>query len=64
VVSNEEVELELELLHQTDDAYLLSDGDTEAWVPRSLVSSLEEGDDEDTVIVTIPEWLAKEKGLV
>ncbi len=63
MVNKEEVELELELVHQTDSAYLLSDGDVEEWIPKSLVSSMEDGDEENMVIVTMPEWLATEKGL-
>ncbi len=64
------VELELELLKTNDDdtAYLFSDGDTDAWLPRSLIISLDKlhpGDKEDGMyLVELPEYLAIEKDLV
>ena len=64
------VELELELLKTNDDetAYLFSDGDTDAWLPRSLIISLNklDADDEEEgmYLVELPEWLAIEKDLV
>lgn len=61
-----EVELELTLINENANgsAFLFSDGDIEAWVPRSLVSSMEEGDSDEEFMVTMPEWLAIEKGFV
>jgi hypothetical protein len=51
------VELYLELIHQTEKAYLVSDGDNNIWLPKSQV----EYDGEE---FSIPEWLAIDKGLV
>jgi hypothetical protein len=47
-----------ELRHETSRAYLIFDGAKEAWLPKSLV----ERNEDDTF--TMPEWLAKEKGLI
>lgn len=52
------IDISAELRHETDSAYLIFDGDQEAWVPKSLV----EWDGEMTF--TMPEWLAKEKELI
>lgn len=61
--SSDTVELELDLKHETEDAYLVSDGDEDVWLPKSLVRSVDELEG-DTVLITIPEWLAKDRGLV
>lgn len=45
-----------ELKHETPLAYLLSDGVTEAWVPKSRVEDNGDG------TWTMPESLATEKG--
>lgn len=51
-------------------AVLVSDGYTECWLPLSQIQNVEDlicvlGDGIfDTLTLTIPEWLAKEKGLI
>ena len=52
------VDIAAELAHQTDDAFLLFDGDKPVWVPKSLVEDNNDG------TFAMPEWLAKEKGLI
>lgn len=47
-----------ELVRQTEKALLISDGVTEAWVPKSQVEDNRDG------TFTMPEWLAKERGLI
>ena len=60
------VTIEMTIHHETDRAILASDDGNKShavWLPRSQI----EIDDEDrplTVLVTMPEWLAIEKGLV
>lgn len=54
---DERVELKLDLKHQTDGAYLVSDGDISCWLPKAAVNY--DGD-----IFCIPVRLAKEKGLI
>jgi hypothetical protein len=52
------VDIEAEVRVQTDRAVLLWDGKTEDWVPKSQVEVNGDG------TVTMPEWLAVEKGFV
>jgi hypothetical protein len=53
----ETVEIEAELIRETELAYLINDGEIECWVPKSLT-------EHDGESFTMPEWLAQEKGLV
>ena len=57
------IEITLEVHHETDEAYLVSDGDEREWIPKSQVKVLAEID-VDYVEVEMPEWLAKEKGFI
>ena len=63
------VEIEAELVHESEGAYQIWDGQTYnngfgegahkvVWVPKSLT----EYDGDSTF--TMPEWLAKDKGLI
>ncbi len=47
-----------ELRHETPRAYLIFDGATEVWLPKSQTELNSDG------TFTLPEWLAKEKGLI
>lgn len=47
-----------ELRHETARAFLVWDGDQEVWLPKSQVERNADG------TFTLPEWLAKEKGLI
>jgi hypothetical protein len=53
----------VELVHETDKAYLVTDGRIvggkriEVWVAKSLTEF-------DKGILTAPEWLLKDKGLI
>ena len=56
-----------ELKRETKGAYLLHDGVNEVWLPKSKVQRLKKlrtTGGVDAVTVTIPLWLAKEKGVV
>lgn len=55
------IDLELEFVHQTELAILVSDGDTQAWLPKAAVEfrMIKPG----IVEVTLTEKLATEKGL-
>ena len=52
-------------LGPTKDAILINDGTRNMWIPRSEIRDelpkLAKG---DIVTITIPEWLAKKKGLI
>lgn len=52
------VDLELTLIHETEKAFLLSDGKKKVWVPKSVVENNEDG------TFTMPQSWAEEKGLV
>ena len=52
------VDIEADLIHETDKAYLLSNGERQVWVPKSVVQNNEDG------TWTMPERLAVDKGLV
>jgi hypothetical protein len=49
------------LKHETMKAYLVNDGANDVWLPKSMVEVDGTG---SNAIVTMPEWLAKEKGLL
>jgi len=51
-------EIEAELVNSTEEAYLINDGQTECWVPKSLVEHTEDG------FFVMPEWLAIREDLV
>ena len=56
------IDLPCILKHETKYAFLLDFGELEAvWLPKSQVEYHEEGKNQ---IVTVPEWLAKEKNLI
>lgn len=58
------VEVDVEVLRETMSAILVSDGGKqEVWIAKSQII---DGDPEvgKHVTITIPEWIAREKGLV
>jgi hypothetical protein len=50
------------LRHETERAFLIFDGAHAVWLPKSQCE-IELGKNM-TCIVTLPEWLAREKGLI
>jgi hypothetical protein len=75
---NREVEVSVDFITHTDMAVLVTDGGERdaVWLPKSLISDVdytdtrpdaEDWDDlvrGDTITVTIPEWLALDRGLI
>lgn len=53
------VDIAGELRRQTYKAFLIFDGTKEVWLPKSQVEH-----DPDDGTFAMPEWLAKEKGLI
>ncbi|WP_375590179.1 hypothetical protein ABWH89_04940 [Hoeflea alexandrii] len=57
------VDIQVEVIHTTDRAVLVDNGDRRVWLPLAQVEvgpiGLRRG-----ATVTMPEWLAIEKGLV
>ena len=59
-MSTETVEIAGEVLaSSTTDAYLFTDGDATVWLPRSQCEW-----DPDAREMTMPEWLAMDRGLM
>jgi len=48
---------------ETDAAILVNDGDRTAWLPKSKVD-IDAEEDDGTVVIHIPEWLALNEGLI
>lgn len=61
--NTEPVEISCEIKAETDLAYLVWDGKTEVWLPKSQILSMRPESGSGHVL-EIPEWLATEKGLV
>jgi len=57
------VEFYAELRRETEHAYLLFDGAYEIWIPISQVDEFESVNGVDYK-VSVPEWLAKKKGII
>ena len=56
------VEIEAELIKETNAAYLIDDGGGEVWVPKSQLEEVEINGTEISFMA--PEWLAQDKGLI
>jgi hypothetical protein len=52
------IEIAAELRHATSLAFLIFDGDQQVWLPKSQVEDNGDG------TFTMPEWLARDKGLI
>lgn len=59
---NDLVDLDLNLITETKEAILVSDGKREAWLPKMQVDY--EPDGKGGVVVTLPTWMAVQKDLV
>jgi len=57
-VSDKLFDFAAELKHETDAAYLVTDGSEDYWLPKSMTEDNGDG------TFTIPEWMAIEKGIV
>ncbi|MHB1099497.1 MAG: hypothetical protein ACYCZR_08080 [Burkholderiales bacterium] len=70
----EKIEVAVTFKHITDRAVLVNDGDKDVWLPLSQVEVNDGGDDESTfwgdlepgqiIEIVVPEWIAKNKGLI
>ena len=56
---SELVDIAGEIRHETEKAYLFYDGIKEIWIPKSQCQW-----DPDAKEMTMPEWIAKDKGLI
>lgn len=53
------IEIAAEIKRETENAYHIDDGTTQAWIPKS---QCEWNQSEGTF--SMPEWIAKDKGLI
>lgn len=53
-------DITVELLHETNAAWLVDDGDKKVWIPKAI-GELKKN---RTYTLTAPEWILKDKGLV
>lgn len=68
-MSNDYIEIDLEVVHTTQDAFLLTDGDTEDWIPVSTIVDdptiqwydYSKG---DSYTFEIAEWILIDKGFI
>lgn len=65
---NETAEVDVEVLVVKDGALYVSDGDTQAWVPKSLIDDdsdiTKDSKVGDSGTLILPQWKAEELGLV
>lgn len=60
-----EIEIFAEIIAETDNAFLISDdGQKQTWVPKSQVETEQDCGPGDSVVFTMPEWLASEKEFI
>jgi hypothetical protein len=58
------VEITVEIKHETEKAYRVTDGENEHWIPKSQLEDDPEHISGSTYTIIIPEWLAQSKGLI
>lgn len=63
VTSKGMVEIAVDVMLRRDKAWLVNDGKYEVWIPVSMIDDYCEEKGEVSSIF-IPEWLAKDKGLI
>lgn len=58
------VDISIVLVHQTEKAVLVDAGlDEPVWLPRSIIE-IEQDSNGKTWTITLPEYIAKQKGLI
>ena len=59
------IEIACEVLRETGAAFHICDGVTTCWVPKSQVEHHPETDPRKrSCVMVMPEWLARDKGLI
>lgn len=59
------IDLRLYLVEESQDEILISDGRINTWLSRSLIKlETAPSSKRDEIIVTLPKWLARLKGLI
>lgn len=61
----EKIEVSVTFKRLSDRALLVNDGDKDIWLPLSMVEGdFLEAEPGDTLELLLPEWMAKEKGMI
>ncbi len=63
-MASELTDITAKLVHQTGKAILINDGDEDIWLPLSMIEFVTTDASKGIVEVTLPLWLAKDKGLI
>lgn len=63
-IDSEKFEIAADLVHETERAWLVSDGTKEVWLPKSQCEFTPSRANPDHGVFDVPVWLAKEKGLL
>lgn len=58
------VEIQVEVIGESEFAFFVSDGTYDEWIPRSAIENVDEVSVNYEGTIFIPEWLALEKGLI
>lgn len=61
------VEIAAELKHETKLSWLINDGKTECWIPKSMCEATFDRNHDGIICTgtfTIPLWMAQQKGLI
>lgn len=58
------VKVDVQIMHTTERSVLVSDGDTEVYLPVSQIAGELDLRPGSHTVVEIPVWLAEERGLV
>lgn len=57
-------DITVQVIHETDKAWLVTeDGEKKIWIPKS-VGEMSEPKVANTCVLTAPEWILKDKGLL
>ena len=61
----EYVELDLEIVNETDEAFRITDGDVYCWIAKSKIQNYDEDWTQgQTELMVIPIWIAEKEGLI
>jgi len=60
-MSRQEIEVECDIVSETDDAILLLIDDEEIWFPLSQIKRIVRGNSYD--LITMTAWIAEQKGI-
>lgn len=63
-MENNMVEVTVDIKKETPQAFLVTDGDIEAWIPKSQINRLTRVAYNNTTVIEIPEWLAEDRELI